>query len=455
MVKEKLREALNSAVGYYNDGLSADEAIVKAASEHDLTVDQTDRVVESFNTAKTINFYDKNASDRTGSFDLASKKAVTLALFGKDKKTEKAEKKDGACKSVKKASVNPDVLSDAFYFSAPDRSLNRKSVFAEKRANYLDFCAKVAEEKWAHGYSDHTLHGMASDALQTIKAAEADIDSALGTIGSYLWSATTKIAEAIARAPYGKQEDLANLFKVACPHKIVVEQVSKFCPILKQATGGAYVRTPVVDTTPVDDLLKEADDIMEAVAQRTVYRQKKAEFQKKEATLKETLLKDPSMTDKVAEVSAIDRLIHAPTKKAEAQKKEQKTEKVANGLIPTGTMKDTVDIFGTVTAPKSMKEENEALRDDARGAILADLLSSDPILQDADPRQVAEVYKSIIASSPRVSLNKEVVRSVLRGAVNSIAFSPNDMKVLTDVDRGINQAYNLSNLDSSMKDSAL
>lgn len=76
MVKEKLRKALETAVGYYNDGMSANDAVVKSASEHDLTIDQADRVVESFNTAKTINYYDKNASDRTGGFDLASKKML-------------------------------------------------------------------------------------------------------------------------------------------------------------------------------------------------------------------------------------------------------------------------------------------------------------------------------------------------------------------------------------------
>lgn len=442
MVKEKLRKALESAVGYYNDGFSANDAVVKAASEHELTVDQTDRVVESFNTAKTINFYDKNASDRTGKFDLASKKDVTLALFGKGKTEKKA--------SVTGVS-DPDTLSDAFYFSAPDTSLNRKNVFAEKRANFLDFCAKVAEEKWAHGYSDNTLQGMANDAYQTIKAAEADIDSALGTIGSYLWTATNKIAEAITHAPYGKQEDMANLFKAACPHKIVVDQVSQFCPILKAASGGIYAKIPVVDTTSVDELLKEADDIMEAVKQRTEYRQKKAEFQKKAENLKAAILKDPSLSTKVASVKGAEDLLHRPAKPYVSKNAE--SEKQAGSDILSSQLENSIDTLSNITSVKSRKEENEALRDEQRGAILADLLSSDPILQDADPRQVAAVYKSIVSSSPRVSLNKEVVRSVLRGAVNSIAFSPNDMKVLTDVDKGINQAYNLSTLDSSMKDS--
>ena len=413
MVKEKLRKALEDAVVYYNNGMSASDAVVKSASEHDLTVDQADRVVESFNTAKTINFFDKNASDRTGGFDLASKKDVTLALFGK----RPVEKKASSHRTVR-----PDVLSSSFYATAPDRTSNKKSVFAEKRAMFLDACAKVAEDKWSHGYSDRTLHDMASDSYSLIKSAEADAASAIGTIDSYLWTATVKIANDLARGAYDTPADRADLFKVACPHKMVIDEVSKFSPLLKKATGGKYARMQVVDTASVDDLLKEADDIMEAIAARKMYRQKLAEFKAKAETLRSAMLKDPSISGIVNHKEAAD-LIHAPAR-----------EKKAGSL-------DTDSMLDALTDTTSRKKENERLRDDARGALLADLLSADPILQDADPRQVSSIYKSLIATSPRVSLNKEVVRSVLRSAVNSIAMSPADSKVLTDVDKGVQVAF--------------
>lgn len=416
MVKEKLNKALEDAVGYYNGGMSANDAIVKSAMDHDLTIDQTDRVVESFNTAKTINYFDKNASDRTGSFDLASKKDVTLALFGKDATEKKA--------SVEVPMV--DNLSTAFYTSTPDRTSNRKNVFAEKRALFLDVLSKQAQEKWSHGYSDKTIQDMASDAYVTIKSAEADIKSAIGTIDDYLWTATEKIASSISSGAYEAPLDKANLFKAACPHKMVIDEVSKFSPILKQATGGEYAKMYVVDTSPIDDLLKEADDIMSAVAQRRELRKKQAEFKAKGERLKEAMLKDPSLSDKVPKMSTgIDSLIHAPVRK-----------QASSSGIPT-----VDDFLESVPDTNSYKKINEQIRDDARGAILADLLSADPILQDADPRQVASIYKSLIASAPRVSLNKEIVRSVLRGAVNSIAVSPADSKIFTDVDKGIQTAY--------------
>lgn len=432
MVKEKLRKALEDAVGYYNDGLSANDAVVKSASEHDLTADQADRVVESFNTAKTINYFDKNASDRTGKFDLASKKDVTLSLFGK-----LPEKKASSV-------LDPEGIQ-SFYYSDPDRSLNRKSLFAEKRAAFLDLMAKVAEEKWAHEYSDGSIHSMVSDAMSGIKAAEADVESAIGAIDSYLASARIKIASTLSRAPYGTSSDLADLFKAACPHDEVVKSISDECPVLKSATGGRYKSAFVVDTSPVDGILEEADEMAEFMKKRAEYVKKGEEFRKKEAELSSALLKDPSMSKLVQECSRPESMLHAP---------RSEVKSAASIPILGGGSLDSTDLTTVLPQIASRSDENEALRDEHRGAILADLLSSDPILQDADPRQVAAVYKSIIQSSPRVSLNKEVVRSVLRGAVNSIAFSPNDMKVLTDVDEGINKAYSLSRLDSSVKDSA-
>ena len=413
MVKEKLKKSLEDAVGYYNGGMSADDAIVKAASENDLTADQTDRVVESFNTAKTINYFDKNASDRTGKFDLANKKNVTLALYGKSSSEKSASYK-----------VTPEPLSSSFYSGTPNKSLNRKNVFVEKRAALLDAIATTADEKWSHGYSDKTLHDMASDAYSVIKSAEADINDALGTIDSYLWSATEKIASGISKGAYDTPKDKANLFKVACPHKIVLEQVSKFCPLLKSATGGEYTKMHVVDTSAIDDLLKEADDIMYAVEQRKMYRNKLKEFQKKAETIKEALLKDPSLSG-LAPKATPESYVHKP----------KDTQKQAGTNIPFDS------IIDSIPDTESRKKINERLRDDTRGAILADLLSSDPILQDADPRQVASIYKSLISTSPRVSLNKEIVRSVLRSAVNSVAISPADSKILTDVDKGVQVAY--------------
>lgn len=434
MVKEKLRKALEDAVKNYNEGMSADAAIVAAAKEHDLTIDQVDRVVESFNTAKAINYYEKTTGDRTGGFDLADKKGVTLALFGKENSTPKSKEEKVTDKSEKKEEKTAEaVYSDAFYTTAPDTSLNRKSLFKEKRASYLDRLAKQAEERRAHGYSDATLADMASDAYSTIKSAEADAMSAVGTIDSYLNDAIIKIAEGITRVGYGLQNDRADMFKAACPHKRVINAVSKACPILKAASGGKYAKMAVVDTTPVDGLLAEADEMDKAMDKRAEFLEKAELFRKRAELVKSAMLKDPSMRGVVKQASAArnapENFIHRPKTPYTKPIEKKAQESFADGVA-------ALQADPTIAVSKGAK----TIANHERSALLADLMSTDPIIQEADPRQVSAVYKSIIMSSPKLSLNKEVVRSVLRQAVNSIALSPADTSTLAKIEESMAKA---------------
>lgn len=435
MVKEKLRKALEDAVKNYNDGMSADAAIVASAKEHDLTIDQVDRVVESFNTAKAINYYEKTTGNRTGGFDLADKRGVTLALFGKENSSAKPKEEKVTEKSDKKEEKTAEaVYSDAFYTTAPDTSLNRKSLFKEKRASYLDRLAKQAEERRAHGYSDATLADMASDAYSTIKSAEADAMSAVGTIDSYLNDAIIKIAEGITRVGYGLQNDRADMFKAACPHKRVINAVSKACPILKAASGGKYAKMAVVDTTPVDGLLAEADEMNKAMDKRAEFLEKAEMFRKRAELVKSAMLKDPSMRGVVKQAAvasnAPENFIHRPkapyTKPIEKKAQESFVDGIADGIT-------ALQVSPKAVVSKGVK----TIANHERSALLADLMSTDPIIQEADPRQVSAVYKSIIMSSPKLSLNKEVVRSVLRQAVNSIALSPADTSTLAKIEESM------------------
>jgi len=54
------------------------------------------------------------------------------------------------------------------------------------------------------------------------------------------------------------------------------------------------------------------------------------------------------------------------------------------------------------------------------------LAMSDPIISEADPKDVVRAYSTLINIAPKVSLQKEIVRSILRQAVNSMAMSPYD-----------------------------
>ena len=90
-----------------------------------------------------------------------------------------------------------------------------------------------------------------------------------------------------------------------------------------------------------------------------------------------------------------------------------------------------------------------------RSIILADLMSNDPIIRDADPNVVTEAFKTMVMSAPRVSLDKAQVRAFLRSSVNSVAISPADAKVIGDVDKltAFANVDRITQRDSSIKDS--
>ena len=61
----------------------------------------------------------------------------------------------------------------------------------------------------------------------------------------------------------------------------------------------------------------------------------------------------------------------------------------------------------------------------------------------------------MVMTSPRVSLDKAQARAFLRSAVNSVAISPADAKIIADVDKGMSLSNidKLTAMDSSIKDS--
>ena len=69
-----------------------------------------------------------------------------------------------------------------------------------------------------------------------------------------------------------------------------------------------------------------------------------------------------------------------------------------------------------------------------RSSILQDLYDNDPILSEANPKELMNAYSTIVQTSPEVSLNKEVVRAILRQSVNSMAVSPFDAKQWADLE---------------------
>ena len=109
---------------------------------------------------------------------------------------------------------------------------------------------------------------------------------------------------------------------------------------------------------------------------------------------------------------------------------------------------ETARDYDDNAAQKRMEKATAGVNNLRRQLILQDLLVKDKILSQEDPNAVAAAFRSINQISPDTTLNKEVLRSMLRGTVQSVALSPYDAKTLADIDKSRHQAYDAKTTSS-------
>jgi hypothetical protein len=80
---------------------------------------------------------------------------------------------------------------------------------------------------------------------------------------------------------------------------------------------------------------------------------------------------------------------------------------------------------------------SERLKNVQRQIMLEDLMTNDPVLGDESPEVVAQAYQTILGVAPDLASNKEIVRAILRQAVHSVAVSPYEAQVWTDLEKNI------------------
>lgn len=475
MIKEKLMEALKVAAADYNGGMGADAAVAKAAEAADFNDHQTERLVEMFNTLAAIN-QEKDASDPTGACELASKKAVAKILL------------DGSMRKTASAPSSGDPFRYSFYSGDP-RKTNGS---IEARESGLMSMTKAASAEAAVpaelDVSQRSLYKIICDKVDLLKSASDAADEAARMIRLEVERSAVKVAKAI-ESPFAPA-DVADMFKAACKSEKALGLIGEYSTKVAESNGGRFSEMEVFDASPVDDLLKTASEIETYICQIPEYEKKRDFYMSKAAEAEDRMRKilglekearkesiadffspasvvkkagedgarpsgsgdaKPSLSVKIAEL-----IRKSGIKSDEVEKLAQELEKdAATPSVGTLLSINPGDAFNALRNKDSISDETLRLQNVERGLLLSDAIANDPILRDADPQMIARVYKSIVKSAPRISLDPALVVSVLRTAANSVALSPADTKVLTDVDKGIalSNIERLTNLDSSIKDS--
>lgn len=473
MIKEKLMKALKKAAAAYNGGLGADAAVAQAAQEADFNEKQAERLTEMFNTLAALN-KEKDASDPTGSCELASKEKVA-ALLVKE------------CGTQKSASATD--VDYSFYQSNPTRT----NLTIEARASGVGALVKAAAAPEdnvpdALKVSQRSLYRTIEGQIAQVKSAAAAADDVVRNLRLEIEQGAVKIAKAIEA--YDAPPQSADLFKAACPSEKAVKLVAEYSTKVAESDGGQFARLHVFDAGPVEHLLKIAEEIEADFGFITEY-EKKRDFYLSKAAEAENEMREAVGLGKEASagesLADLFRGFHKNVKSAEQEQPEKLSDsqlcvKIAALIRETGVSAEEVarlaEEFNKEAAPKMLwnvqppsvsdahealikqkgvDDEKKRLMNVRRSIILADLMANDPIIRDAEPETVTDAYKTMVMTSPRVSLDPAQVRAFLRASVNSVAISPNDAKVIADVDKGMSLANvdRLTVRDSSIKDSNL
>ena len=477
MIKENLMKALKTAAADYNGGMSANAAVACAAEAWDFNEKQAERLVEMFNTLAALN-KEKDASDPTGSCELASKEAVAkILLDGSSKQTQK------------KASAESDA-DYSFYWSNPLRT-NPTIEARASGSSYLMKAASVEKERIPDelNVSQLSLYKIIDEKIGQLKSAANAADDVVRNLRLEVERDSIKVAKEI-EAPFAS-EDMADMFKAACSSENAVKNIAEYSTKVADSDGGRFAKMHVFDSGLVDDLLKVAETIESNIAMVAEYEKKRDFYLSKAAEAENEMFEAVGLKGKENNVGLAD-MFHCVQKKAVdgnvVRRENNESEvpdvglcnKIAELIRETGVSAEEVaklaedleknaapKVFWNINPPsveethkalsarKGVDNERKRVLNVRRSIILADLMTNDPIIRDADPNIVAEAYKTMVMTSPRVSLDKAQVRAFLRNSVNSVAISPADAKVIADVDKDVHLSNvdRLTTIDSSIKDS--
>ena len=463
--KESLMSALHSSVRHFNEGGDPNDAVVKAAQEFDFNPDQTTRLVETFNTARTIYHY-KSASDRTMPFSLADSAVVIPTMF-----------------SPKQAEAKPAVVNhDYSGYNIPEADY-REGTVIKSAAGVNDVDIPAPRE-----YLDTNLNSQGIRAMEMIrtqrKLAEAARDEARvhATKASTIFS---KIAADICLGYVEQCQDKYNRLmggyqKFASAGALefwgpVLTKLAEFMPDYMNRCVSALKDELVYDDRDLvvyTEQLKEAKALMEVesemLAVASVLEKEANDFEREWMAAIAPVL--PAVTKKEAAslTDFIDaRLLKLADEQVTSERETQnwltgepqkvKSTKTTGGpstpstvgkALTEATMEPVSNMVGTgidsalrnvlmVPSKKQNVQLSDRLKNVQRQIMLEDLMTNDPVLSEENPETVGHAYSAVMNMAPELSTNKEVVRAILRQAVHSVAISPFEAETWTKLEQNI------------------
>jgi hypothetical protein len=100
---------------------------------------------------------------------------------------------------------------------------------------------------------------------------------------------------------------------------------------------------------------------------------------------------------------------------------------------------------------KAQMDLDNEVRDIQRSIRVRRLIANDPILRDADPRQVLDIYNSVVALNPEIADNGPALTLILREATSYDGVTMDSQKMLTDVRKNLAQSKSTESQNNKEK----
>ncbi len=471
MFREQLMKALDTAVKNFNGGMGDNDAVIKAAADSQFNSDQTQRLLETYNTAKSVGLpalfsgVAKAAPKAAGLTDQAFYSEREFHYDGKwafdqfgarqadEASMEKAAGARGTnlsldtlYRSLKKHATTTRQTAERCTSTADfcqyqhDESLRKLAAFVSQAYHEPDRLAQVEHYMWS-------LHGrdlaepVVQDLLTCLPATSAEkrAGDRLERLPTDFEQRHPKEAalakEAFeARFATGQLRALAVTFeKEAAGMLRQWNEIAGFSPVSEpagsmsgffaEALRGRLSKQAATGQSPLDQMAyPPAGQPLKAKQPQTQQtRQPRDGGREKEEGEKAKPSKEKAPESLMSKVLAgagtavgggVREALETPIQRAMAS------------LTSGGEAEDAQRLTGT-------------LRNMQRKLLLEDLLINDPLLSGEDPQAVITAYQTMVNVAPEVSLNKEnkeIVRSVIRTAVNAVGFSSFDAKNIAELE---------------------
>ena len=459
--QDKLMGALKDAVSSYNNGVTPTNAVIKSAQQHNFNIDQTQRLVETFNTARTIHHFKKYAQqdNKIKEFELADSDQVVLALFNKPE-IKAAQDINSEYTQAPRNYNNPDFeLPPIKTAEFNDTDLNTQITRAQKYIRSVTQLIKEASDQAATAVNkaDLIIESLASllklgtvdvckDRCNRLFLSMMDTDACTASL--------THLNEKLPKHMIATQDELSKYGSVVDDRDLKTYQNS-----IKEA--GDLFRTALELTVDHNNLVKSLNEFKDEFNKSASAKEGSSSLESfflKSSQLFPGQFSDPSVASigtsneqarreqpKPAPVEKPprgDQQGGKPEREQYRPAKSDGTSDILKGLFNAGIADKAQGGIGDLFANQTLTDNrqiSERLRNLHRTTILEDLIINDPVISEVDPKVTAQAYNTILELAPEVSLSKEVVRAILRQSVHALAVSPFDAASWVDLEKKIKE----------------